>query len=185
MKGGINLAGRQIAVIGNSRQMPSNRSTVREKDYCDLLYAWLQCHSEKLDSEKQRRIHKSLVKWTAIESDFTRTDKEGKIYKVMSRKTIAKYFGFLEEKELVELKDDYYYLTVLSPENANLIECKTLDKLMNVFQKNSLNIYNYFDIRLHHQCFLNNQNHNNLQHLIYVHYITDNYHQYFQKLFSI
>ena len=143
MKGGINLAGRQITVIGNSRQMPSNRSTVREKDYCDLLYAWLQCHSEKLDSEKQRRIHKSLVKWTAIESDFTRTDKEGKIYKVMSRKTIAKYFGFLEEKELVELKDDYYYLTVLSPENANLIECKTLDKLMNVFQKNSLNIYNY------------------------------------------
>ena len=93
MKGGINLAGRQITVIGNSRQMPSNRSTVREKDYCDLLYAWLQCHSEKLDSEKQRRIHKSLVKWTAIESDFTRTDKEGKIYKVMSRKTIAKYSG--------------------------------------------------------------------------------------------
>ena len=51
----------------------------------------------------------------------------------MSRKTIAKYFGFLEEKELVELKDDYYYLTVLDNYEANLIEYKTLNKLMNVF----------------------------------------------------
>ena len=25
----------------NSRQMPSNSIIVREKDYCDLLYAWL------------------------------------------------------------------------------------------------------------------------------------------------
>ena len=25
----------------NSRQMPSLSSIVREKDYCDLLYAWL------------------------------------------------------------------------------------------------------------------------------------------------
>jgi hypothetical protein len=25
----------------NSRQMPSSSMIVREKDYCDLLYAWL------------------------------------------------------------------------------------------------------------------------------------------------
>jgi hypothetical protein len=25
----------------NSRQMPSTSMIVREKDYCDLLYAWL------------------------------------------------------------------------------------------------------------------------------------------------
>ena len=25
----------------NSRQMPSSSSIVKEKDYCDLLYAWL------------------------------------------------------------------------------------------------------------------------------------------------
>lgn len=31
----------------NSRQMPSTSSIIREKDYCDLLYAWLQCNSER------------------------------------------------------------------------------------------------------------------------------------------
>lgn len=122
--------------------MPANKSTICEKDYCDLLYAWLQCNSEKTN-ERSRRIHKSFVKWIAIERDFTRIDKDGKEYKVMSRKTIAKYFAFLEQKKLIELKDDYYYLKVLDNEEANLIEYKTLDKLMNVLQKNSLSIYNF------------------------------------------
>lgn len=139
---GVRIITKNINAWKDSRQMPSNRATVREKDYCDLLYAWLQCKSERLEDDRQRRIHKSLVKWVAIEKDFVRVDKEGKEYKVMSRKTIAKYFTFLESKKLIELKDDYYYLTILNPENANLIECKTLNKLMNVLQKNSLNIYN-------------------------------------------
>lgn len=53
----------------------------------------------------------------------------------MDRKTIAKYFRHLEEKGLVKLnkEDDNYYLTVLDNYEANLIEYKTLNKLMNVF----------------------------------------------------
>ena len=129
----------------NSRQIPSTSAIIREKDYCDLLYAWLQCNSERINATSTgRRINKSLIKWVAIEKDFTRTLSDGTTEKVMSRKTIAKYFKHLEEKGLIQLQSDgYYYLTVLDDDEANLIEYNTLSKLINVFQKNSLSIYIY------------------------------------------
>ena len=129
----------------NSRQILSTSTIIREKDYCDLLYAWLQCNSERVNMNSDgRRINKSLVKWTSIEKDFTRTLSDGTTEKVMSRKTIAKYFKYLEDKGLIKLQDDgYYYLTVLDATEANLIEYNTLSKLINVFQKNSLSIYIY------------------------------------------
>lgn len=125
--------------------MPSASMIVREKDYCDLLYAWLQCNSERESVvSTRRRIEKKKVKWAAIERDFTRTLSDGSVEKVMSRKTIAKYFTHLMNQGLVtEDNDDYYYLTVLDASEANLIECITLSKLMNVLQKNSISIYIY------------------------------------------
>lgn len=128
----------------NSRQMPSSSSIVREKDYCDLLYAWLQCNSERESINSQlRRIDKSKVKWTSIERDFTRTDSEGKEERVMGRKTIAKYFAHLVSQGLIYEQDSYFYLTLLDNGSANLIEYTTLTKLMNVLQKNSISIYIY------------------------------------------
>lgn len=129
----------------NSRQIPSTSTITREKDYCDLLYAWLQCNSERESlTSTQRRIEKSKVKWTAIERDFIRVLSDGTEEKVMARKTIAKYFNYLLEKGLVyDGQDNYYYLTVLDASEANLIEYNTLIKLMNVLQKNSLSIYVY------------------------------------------
>lgn len=126
--------------------MPSTASVAREKDYCDLLYAWLQCNSERENmNDIARRIHKSKVKWAAIERDFTRTLSDGTVDKVMSRKTIAKYFKYFEDKGLIQLNeaDGFYYLTVLDPSEANLIEYNTLSKLMNVLQKNSISVYIY------------------------------------------
>ena len=75
-----------------------------------------------------------MVKWTNIEKDFTRVLSDGTEEKVMGRKTIAKYFKFLEDKGFVKLneKDGYYYLAVLDANEANLIEYNTLSKLMNV-----------------------------------------------------
>ena len=126
--------------------MPSTASVAREKDYCDLLYAWLQCNSERENmNDIARRIHKSKIKWAAIERDFTRTLSDGTVDKVMSRKTIAKYFKYFEDKGLIQLNeaDGFYYLTVLDPSEANLIEYNTLSKLMNVLQKNSISVYIY------------------------------------------
>lgn len=129
----------------NSRQMPSTTSIVREKDYCDLLYAWLQCNSERENiNTSRRRIEKKKVKWASIERDFTRQLSDGSIEKAMSRKTIAKYFSYLiDEKLVIDKNDDYYYLAVLDPQDGNLIEYNTLLKMMNVLQKNSINIYIY------------------------------------------
>ena len=135
-----------MSIQKNSRQMPSSKIITKEKNYCDLLYAWLQCNSELLDMESRMRyIERKNVKWARIERDFTRQSSDGTIEKVMDRKTIAKYFRHLEEKGLVKLnkEDDNYYLTVLDNYEANLIEYKTLNKLMNVFQKNSISIYIY------------------------------------------
>ena len=126
--------------------MPSTSSVAREKDYCDLLYAWLQCNSDRVNmNENGRRIHKSKIKWTAIEKDFTRVLVDGSVEKVMSRKTIAKYFKHLEDRGFIKLneEDEYYYLTVLDSSEANLIEYNTLSKLLNVMQRNSINIYVY------------------------------------------
>ena len=129
----------------NSRQMPSTTSIVREKDYCDLLYAWLQCNSERENiNTSRRRIEKKKVKWASIERDFSRQLSDGSIEKAMSRKTIAKYFSYLiDEKLVIDENDDYYYLAVLDPQDGNLIEYNTLLKMMNVLQKNSINIYIY------------------------------------------
>lgn len=134
-----------MEIKNDSRQIPSSSCITREKDYCDLLYAWLQCNSERVSIDsRDRRIHKSKIKWVAIEKDFTRQDSEGNVYKVMGRKTIAKYFKYLEDKGLIKLEsDDFYYLKLLSQSEANLIEYKTLSKLMNVLQKNSISIYVY------------------------------------------
>lgn len=131
----------------NSRQMPRMTSALREGDYCDLLYAWVQCNSERVAPDsRDRRIAKADVKWTRIENDFTRVDADGKSKKIMSRKTIAKYFENLVETGLIKdpgEKEKYYYLTLLDNQEANLIEYTTLNKMMNVMQRNSINIYIY------------------------------------------
>lgn len=135
-----------MEILKNSRQVPSTTSIIREKDYNDLLYAWLQCNSERPNVDSAvRQVPKSKVKWVAIEKDFTRLDKEGKEVKLMSRKTIAKYFKHLVDNGLVKLSEDgaFYELKLLDKSEANLIEYSTLSKLINVLQPHSISIYVY------------------------------------------
>ena len=126
----------------NSRQIPNKREFISDKDYCDLLYAWLQCNSERLGPNEQGRyVPKSEVVFSRIEKDFT--DSEGN--KVMNRKTISKYFNWLLEQELViyNEKERRYELKVLEANCASLIEYKTLSTLMNVLKRHSISIYVY------------------------------------------
>ena len=86
------------AMVKDAKDLDTNKrgSITKEKDYCDLLYAWLQCNSEKVYVDGyDRRIEKNRVKWTQIERDFTRRAVDGSEEKIMGRKTIAKYFQYL------------------------------------------------------------------------------------------
>jgi hypothetical protein len=67
------------------------------------------------------------------------------VVKPMNRKTIAKYFTHLLDEKLVVFDEDdgYFYLTTLSPKQANLIEYHTLDKMMHVLQDHAISIYVY------------------------------------------
>ena len=127
--------------------MPSSKAVIKDKDYCDLLYAWIQCHSERVGSVggSLRRIEKSEIKWAKIEKDFSRFDVEkNKTIKAMERRTIAKYFNHLIEKGLItDNGDDYYYLELLPNDEANLIEYNTLSIMMNTMQRHCINIYIY------------------------------------------
>lgn len=133
--------------------MPATTDIVRQKDYCDLLYAWIQCNSERVSfiateqpHKIPRRIAKKMINYSSIEKDFTRPNVEGKAEKIMSRKTISKYFNYLIDKGLIYEKEndkDYYYLAVLDQHSANLIEYNTLSKLQNTLQKSSISIYIY------------------------------------------
>lgn len=133
-----------MVIEKNSRQMPSN-SMIKEKDYCDLLYAWIQCNSERVAlNDSLRRIAKNEVKWVKIEKDFTRIGIDGEEVKAMERRTIAKYFKFLLVKGLVyDMGDEFYYIEVLPANEATLIEYETLMKMMNTLQRHVIDLYIY------------------------------------------
>lgn len=124
----------------NTRQMPCRRDITSEKNYCDILYAWIQCNSERATLHStDRYISKQKVKFTNIEREMV--DSEGK--SIMNRKTISKYFHWLVEKGFLVEEDKNYRITVLGKDEANIIYYKTLSVLVNVFQRHSIDIYQY------------------------------------------
>ena len=139
----------------NSRQMPSTKAITSSKDYCDLLYAWLQIKSSKpMAFGEERIVEKEFVNWSLIERDFT-IEVEGKPVKRMGRKTIAKNFEWLVEHKLIRFDEeqDAYVLTAIDSSNAFLVEYNTLACLMNVLQKRSLSIYIYVLNRYIANCY--------------------------------
>lgn len=124
----------------DTRQMPCRKEITSEKNYCDLLYAWLQCNSERVSMHsRDRQIDKKKCRFTYIESAMT--DSQGE--KVMSRKTISKYFHWLEEQGFIIEDGNYYRLKLLSAEEANIIYYKTLSVLTNVLKQHVIDIYQY------------------------------------------
>ena len=135
-----------MQISKNSRQMPKSTNITKAKNYSDVLYAWLQCNSERVSAiSNNRRIHKTAVNYSAIERAFTKIDLEGNEICAMRRRTIAKYFEGLLAMGLIEYSDvdGYYYLKVLDGESGHLIEYNTLLKLMNTLQKHAISIYIY------------------------------------------
>lgn len=137
-----------MEIKSNSRQIPYEKAIVSDKNYSDLLYTWLQCNSERVNvlngEDKQRKIEKKKCKWQTLENSMTRVDCEGKVIKLMERRTIKKYFLGLIDLGLIQDKgDEYYYITILPNDSASLLEFNTLSKLLNVFQQHSITLYSY------------------------------------------
>lgn len=126
--------------VKNTRQMPCLREVTSEKNYSDLLYAWLQCNSERVGLHStDRQIEKSKCKFVYIERAMT--DSQGE--KIMSRKTISKYFKWLEDQGFLIEDKDYYKLRVLDREEANILQFETLSILTNVLRPHAIDIYQY------------------------------------------
>lgn len=122
--------------------MPCRSSVTSTKDYCDILYAWIQCNSERITLHSQdRRISKQKCKFTNIEREMINQEGE----KIMERRTISKYFKWLIEQGFLipDEKDEYYNISVLGKDEANIIYYETLAKLMTVFRRHSIDIYQY------------------------------------------
>lgn len=124
----------------NTRQMPCSKTVVSSKNYCDLLYAWIQCNSERVTPHSvERQISKDQVKFVRIERDML--DSAGE--KVMDRKTISKYFKWLVEQGFLVEDGNVYKLYVFDKTEANLIHYDTLSKLVHVFKQHAIDIYQY------------------------------------------
>ena len=127
--------------LKNPRQIPKVMEICANKDYSDILYAWLQCESDFVAQGMDRRIPKAKIKWTAIERALTLPDGA----KIMGRKTIAKYFAWLLESGLVYVndtdEDNYYLKTLINTEQAWLVEASTLRKLINTQRSNTISVY--------------------------------------------
>ncbi len=124
----------------DTRQVPCRSQVTSEKNYHDLLYSWIQCNSERVALHSQDRwISKKKVKFTYIESQMI--DSNGQ--KIMSRKTISKYFHWLVENEYLIEDGDYYRLRVLEKGEANIVQYQTLSILVNTLQRHCIDTYQY------------------------------------------
>lgn len=122
----------------DTRQMPCRKDITSNKSYCDLLFAWIQCNSERATLHSQdRQIEKKKCQFTNIEREMT--DSQGN--KVMGRKTIAKYFHWLVEQGFLVEDEKYYKIIVFDKESANILQYKTLSILTNVLRPHVIDIY--------------------------------------------
>ena len=126
----------------NSRQMPKKEEYTSNKAYSDIVYGWLQVHSEWDREQGIRWIDKKTVNYSAM------ADQLG-----LTRQTVSTKFKRLLDKDdkgkaglgLVvfnaELKR--YELIQLSADMATLIENGTLRMMISALNENTINIYIY------------------------------------------
>lgn len=125
---------KNLNIQKNSRQMPKEGTIVSDKNYCDLVYAWLQCISDRQDSGAAREIPSNKVNFCSMSKQLG-----------MDRRTVAKYVKALETMGLLtknELKKTYT-LQILEPKSAALIPFLTLRELTNSLSKNCINTFIY------------------------------------------
>lgn len=116
----------------NNRQIPKMSEIMSNKNYCDMLYCYLQVNSQFDSFTKTRYIPKKEVKFSTIGPALG-----------MTRQTASTKFKKLEEMGLIIFNQEKnrYELVVLDKEIANLIPVETLRKLISVMNENTINVY--------------------------------------------
>ena len=119
----------------NSRQIPKVQDICASKKYNDILYAYLQCVSERDTVNGNRYFHKKDINFSNL----------GKMFN-LSRQTVSTKFKNLmsEDLNLVEkISEDRYLLKELPRDYASLIPYKTLKLITDTLSENSVNTYVY------------------------------------------
>lgn len=116
----------------NSRQIPKTKNLCANKKYYDILYAYLQCISEKTD-KNIRIFSKKEINFTKLSSVFN-----------LSRQTVSTKFKNLKDLGLVrEYDKDYYEIITLESDIASLIPYSTLKLIVDTLNENSISVYVY------------------------------------------
>lgn len=127
-----------LKVQNNSRQVPSVKTYTADKQYCDLLYGYLQeqSYGEFLDGKIVRYVDKKVVNFSALVEIFG---------KEMSRQTLSNKFKYLINLGFVEYIEDEkrYKLNYLDKDIASLIPYETLKYINCTLSYNSINIFVY------------------------------------------
>ena len=116
----------------NSRQIPNIKQICADKKYNDILYAYLQCISQREVEKAERFIFKTDINFSKMAKVLN-----------LSRQTSSIKFNNLIDLGLIDIKDDYYILKVLPKDYASLIPEKTLNLLTDALSENSISTYVY------------------------------------------
>ena len=121
-----------LDVKQDSRQVPKTKNICANKKYYDILYAYLQCISERDDSGK-RLFYKRDINFSKLGEMFN-----------LSRQTVSTKFKNLKELGLIdEVNKDTFQLTKLSADLAALIPYNTLKLITDTLNDNSISTYVY------------------------------------------
>lgn len=116
----------------NSRQIPKTKEICSNKKYNDILYAYLQCVSEKRN-DGCRIVDKKEINFTKL----------GKVFN-LSRQTVSTKFKNLKDLGLIkELDNNTYEVITLEKELASLIPYDTLKLITDTLNENSISTYVY------------------------------------------
>ena len=116
----------------NSRQIPKTKEICSDKKYNDILYAYLQCISEK-NENGSRTFDKKEINFTKL----------GEIFN-LSRQTVSTKFKNLKDLGLIkELDKNTYEVITLEKDLASLIPYDTLKLVTDTLNENSISTYVY------------------------------------------
>ena len=117
----------------DSRQVPKAKNICSNKKYYDILYAYLQCISERNKETNKRYFLKKDINFSKLGEVFN-----------LTRQTVSTKFKNLKELGLIVEQDDgNYELVELSADIAALIPYDTLKILTDTLNENSISAYIY------------------------------------------